>query len=105
MKITAAASIAILSLGLASAGIAQAENNSYPETVTPSTQTRAEVVQDLRLAQSQGLITAGEDNSYPQLQADGPSMTRTQVLKELENAKRAGLVSSGENHNQYPQVL
>ncbi|MGB6242754.1 MAG: DUF4148 domain-containing protein [Castellaniella sp.] len=104
MKVATAASVAILSLGLASAGIAQAEDNSYPEIVTPSTQTRTEVVQELRVAQSQGLVYAGEQNDYPQLQSEDPSLTRAQVLNELKEAKHAGLLSAGED-NQYPNVL
>ncbi|WP_322998778.1 DUF4148 domain-containing protein [Castellaniella sp.] len=104
MKVATAASIAILSLGLASAGIAQADEANYPEIVTPSTQSRAEVVQALRLAQSQGLVTVGEHGNYPQLQADDQALTRAQVLKELDQAKSAGLVSIGES-SQYPQAL
>ncbi|MGB6008055.1 DUF4148 domain-containing protein [Castellaniella sp.] len=104
MKVTTAASIAILSLGLASVGIAQADEANYPEIVTPSTQTRAEVVQALRVAQSQGLVTVSEQADYPQLQSEGPALTRAQVLNELKEAKSAGLLTIGES-GQYPQML
>ncbi|MGB6007128.1 DUF4148 domain-containing protein [Castellaniella sp.] len=103
MKVAATAIVA-LSLGLASVGIAQADEANYPEIVTPSTQTRAEVVQALQVAQSQGLVTTGEHTDYPRLQNDGSSLTRAQVLNELQQAKSAGLVSIGED-NQYPNVL
>lgn len=104
MKVTTAASVAILSLGLASAGIAQADEAYYPEIVTSSTQTRAEVVQELRLAQSQGQVIEGEHADYPQLHSNTPALTRAQVLEELEQARSAGLVTVGESE-QYPQTL
>jgi len=104
MKVATAASIAVLSLGLASAGIAQADQTNYPEIVTPSTQTRAEVVQALRVAQSQGLVTVGEQADYPQLQSEGPALTRAQVLNELHEAESAGLFFIG-NSMQYPQTM
>lgn len=92
MKTVTAASIAILSLGLASAGIAQADQGNYPEIVTPSTQTRAEVVHALRVAQSQGLVTEGRQPDYPQLQTNGPSLSRAQVLAQLKQAELDGQV-------------
>ena len=104
MKVATAASIAVLSLGLASAGIAQADQSNYPEIATPSTQTRAEVVHELRVAQSQGLVTVGEQADYPQLQSEGPALTRAQVLNELHEAESAGLFFIG-NSMQYPQTM
>ena len=92
MRTVTAASIAVLSLGLASAGIAQADQSNYPEVVTPSTQTRAEVVHELRVAQSQGLVTARERTDYPRLQAGGPALSRAQVLAQLRQAEIAGQV-------------
>lgn len=92
MKAITAASIAVLSLGLASAGMAQADQSDYPEIVTPSTHTRAQVVQALRVAQSEGLATEGGLSNYPQIQNKGPSLTRTQVLAQLKQAELAGQV-------------
>lgn len=104
MKVATAASIAVLSMGLASAGIAQADQAYYPEIPTASTQSRAEVIQALRLAQSQGQVTVGEQADYPQLQSDEPALTRAQVLQELEQAKTAGLMAIG-NHERSLQTL
>lgn len=104
MKVTTAASIALLSLGLASAGIARADQANYPEITTPSTQSRAGVVQALRVAQSQGLVIAGEQGSYPGSRAEAPALTRAQVLNELKQAKSAGLLTIGDR-GQYPRML
>lgn len=104
MKVATAASIALLSLGLASAGIARADQASYPEIVTPSTQSRADIVQALRMAQSQGLVVVGEQTSYPGSQAGDQALTRAQVLNELNQAKSAGLLTIGDN-GQYPRTL
>ncbi|MGB6007601.1 DUF4148 domain-containing protein [Castellaniella sp.] len=92
MKVATAASIAALALGLASAGIAQADQAYYPEVVTPSTQTRADVVHALRVAQSQGLVTEGQQPDYPQLQTNGPTLSRAEVLRQLTQAELAGQV-------------
>lgn len=92
MKTITAASIAVLSLGLASAGIAQADQSNYPNVMAPSTQTRAEVVHELRVAQSEGLVTEGEKTDYPQLQTNGPTLNRAQVLAQLRQAELAGQV-------------
>ena len=104
MKVTTAASIALLFPGLASAGIARADQANYPEIVTPSTQSRAEVVQALRVAQSQGLVVAGEQSDYPASQAEGRALSRAQVLNELKQARSAGLLTVGDGA-QYPGVL
>lgn len=102
MKVAASTLIA-LSLSFASVGIAQADQSNYPETVTPSTQSRAEVVNALRLAQTQGLVATGQQSDYPRLQNDESSLTRAQVLNDLHEAKSAGLFSIGE-HGQYPML-
>lgn len=104
MKVATATSIALLSLGLASAGIARADQVNYPEIVTPSTQSRADIVQALRMAQSQGLVVVGEQTSYPGSQAGDQALTRAQVLNELSQAKSAGLLTIGDN-GQYPRTL
>ncbi|MGA0584968.1 MAG: DUF4148 domain-containing protein [Castellaniella sp.] len=104
MKVTTATSIALLSLGLASAGVARADQASYPEIVTPSTQSRAEVVQALRVAQSQGLVVEGEQSDYPGSQAEGRTLSRAQVLNELRQARSAGLLTIGDSA-QYPGIL
>lgn len=90
MKTVTAVSIALLTLGLGSAGIAQADQGNYPDIVTPSTQTRAEVVHALRVAQSQGLVTEDQQPDYPQLQTGGPSLSRAQVLAQLRQAELDG---------------
>ncbi|WP_322999865.1 DUF4148 domain-containing protein [Castellaniella sp.] len=92
MKTVTAASIAVLSLGLVSAGMAQADQSNYPDVVTPSTQTRAEVVHELRVAQSEGQVTEGEQTNYPQLQTGGPALSRAQVLAQLRQAEINGQV-------------
>ncbi len=123
MKVTA--TLAALSLGFASIGLAQAadltraqvveqlhaaqaqgivtigEHPGYPVESTPSTQSRAEVVNALRLAQAQGQVAFGEQAHYPQLQSEGASKTRAQVLAELAAARADGSVIIGESEH-YP---
>lgn len=103
MKVATTTLIA-LSLSLASVGIAQADQSNYPEIATPSTQSRAEVVNALHLAQSQGLVIMGQTSDYPRLQNEGSSLTRSQVANELHEAKNTGLLSIGD-HGQYPRML
>lgn len=123
MKVTA--TLAALSLGLASVGLAQAadlsraevvqqlhaaqaqgivtigEQGNYPIESTPSTLSRAEVVNALRLAQAQGQVEFGEHTQYPQIQHEGASKTRAQVLTELATARTDGAVIISDNE-QYP---
>ena len=123
MKVTA--TLAALSLGLASVGLAQAADLSraevvqqlheaqaqgvvtigdqpgYPVESAPSTLSRSEVVNALRLAQAQGQVELGEQAHYPQVPAEGASKSRAQVLAELAAARTDGSVIVGESE-QYP---
>ncbi|WP_368655504.1 DUF4148 domain-containing protein [Castellaniella ginsengisoli] len=123
MKVTA--TLAALSLGLASAGLAHAadltraqvveqlhaaqaqglvtigEQAAYPADATPSTLSRTEVVNALRLAQAQGQLAFGEQAHYPRSQTEGASKTRNQVLAELAAARADGSVIIGESEH-YP---
>ncbi|MFV0282453.1 MAG: DUF4148 domain-containing protein [Castellaniella sp.] len=123
MKVTA--TLAALSIGLASVGLAQAADlsraqvveqlqvaqsqglvisndlSNYPVQSTPSTLSRTEVVNALHLAQAQGQVKIGEQIHYPNIQAKGPSETRTQVLAELNTARADGSLIIGESEN-YP---
>lgn len=124
-----AATLAALSLGLATAGIAQAAEtapsltraqvvqqlhearaqglvqigeHAYPvEQAAHSDTTRAEVVADLRQAQARGLVSFSEQADYPASSADTQPLSRTQVLNELREARSAGLLTEGEDPS-YP---
>jgi|GEM_PF-2253858 len=123
MKVTA--TLAALSLGLASVGLAQAadltraevvqqlheaqaqglvtigEQGNYPVESAPSTLSRSEVVNALRLAQAQGQVEFGEQAHYPQARSEGAAKTRAQVLAELAAARADGSVIIGESEH-YP---
>ena len=73
----------------------------YPVESAPSTLSRSEVVNALRLAQAQGQVELGEQAHYPQVQAAGTSKSRAQVLAELAAARADGSVIVGESE-QYP---
>lgn len=63
--------------------------------------TRAQVVAELQQAQSQGLISYGEQ-AYPVTAASTDSVSRSQVQAELAAAQAADEISSGELD--YPPV-
>lgn|SRR5690606_8786729 len=112
----ATATLAALTLGLASVGLAQAadltraqvldqlheaqaqglvnmgDNQPYPMDTATSTRSRADVINELRLAQAQGLVVAGGEQAtldYPQI-AQGTPKSRTEVRAELAAARAAG---------------
>jgi len=129
MKVAVTATLAALSLGLATAGIAQAGEaapsltraqvvqqlheaqaqglvqigeHAYPvEQASHSDTTRAEVVAELRQAQARGLVSFGEQADYPASSVDAQPLTRAQVLNELREARSAGLLTEGEDPS-YP---
>lgn len=66
MKV-AATTLLALSMGLACIGTARADRDPYfPDTMTPSTETRAQVLQELRMAQSRGQVIMDQDANYPE---------------------------------------
>ncbi|MFW7340928.1 DUF4148 domain-containing protein [Pollutimonas sp. H1-120] len=75
------------------AGAAQAADES--------TKTRAQVVAELQQAQSQGLISYGEQ-AYPVEVGTANSNSRADVLAELAAAQKADAISNGELD--YPPV-
>ncbi|MGP1666684.1 MAG: DUF4148 domain-containing protein [Rhodanobacter sp.] len=79
-------------------GAAQAaEPEVYPAEVgTPSSLTRAQVVSQLHAAQVAGLITEGQQPSYPVLAAH-QAKTRAEVQAELAAAVNAGQVVVGQD--------
>lgn len=89
MKVTA--TLAALSLGLASVGLAQAADL-----------TRAEVVQQLHEAQAQGLVTIGEQGNYP-VESAPSTLSRSEVVNALRLAQAQGQVEFGEQAH-YPQA-
>lgn len=125
MKVSAI--LTAITLGLAGAGLAQAaqttptalasapvvsetqgpeigsHQTNYPAINTPSTQTRAEVVQALRDYQARGGLVGVHDYSYPHLQANGPAATRAQVVSELHQAESQGL-ALGSHEPNYPSL-
>lgn len=80
MKVTA--TLAALSLGLASVGLAQAADL-----------TRAEVVQQLHEAQAQGLVTIGEQGNYP-VESAPSTLSRSEVVNALRLARPRARSSS-----------
>ena len=110
----ATATIAALTLGLASVGMAQAAdlqdytfsstNQAYPVDTAHSTRSRADVLNELHLAEAQGQVAlAGEQANlnYPQLQ-EGTAKTRAQVQSELASARNEGQVFMSTNSDAYP---
>jgi len=98
-----ASTLAALTLGLAATGLAHAEQLYYPmdNTVTTSTLTRAQVVEQLREAQAHGLVAAGGNAlHYPPIAAES-TKSRAQVLSELRLAQAHGEIQAGESSD-YP---
>ncbi|MBV6273794.1 DUF4148 domain-containing protein [Alcaligenaceae bacterium CGII-47] len=90
--------LAALTFGLAATGLVYADQPYYPmnDTVATSTLTRAQVVQQLREAQTRGLLAAsGDQLDYP-LIATKSTKSRAQVLFELRLAQANGEIQSGE---------
>lgn len=101
-----AATLTAITLGLASIGMAQADSLSapghdpyYPALQVQSSQTHAQVQQELRQAQANGLVTSGQDPYYPTGSATS-TQTRAQVVQDLRNA--GGIVSSAGHNAYYP---
>lgn len=93
-----AITLATLTLGLASAGLAYAEEPYYPignATSTSSTVTRAQVLSELRVADAAGELQAGQQPYYP-MEAARSTKSRAQVLSELRVAQAAGELQTGE---------
>ncbi|WP_345796165.1 DUF4148 domain-containing protein [Castellaniella sp. MT123] len=108
MKVASA--LTALTLGLASVGLAQAAGTSpaqmpsqaghdpyYPTLQTQSTETHAQIQQELHQAQAQGLVTNGHDPYYPKEGAVS-TQTRSQVVHQLQ---QAGGLSNNSGHNPY----
>ncbi|OZI40444.1 hypothetical protein CEG14_01365 [Bordetella genomosp. 1] len=94
---------AAVALSAAFAGTAQAGELDYPAADTSvSTLTRAQVVADLKLAKSQGLVAATEQGDPIVAGTEVSQLSRAQVRRELSSARAAGLESSGELD--YPPV-
>ncbi|CAM5220124.1 hypothetical protein CDEF62S_00573 [Castellaniella defragrans] len=90
-----AITLATLALGLATAGLAYAEEPYYPMINAPSVATRAQVVQQLHQAENDGLANAvGHQPYYPTTVAHS-SKSRTQVLSELRLSETTGELQSG----------
>ena len=63
--------------------------------------TRTQVIAELKQAEAQGLVTAG-DAYYPPQRPFVSTKTRDQVVNELKQARAQGLVRSGDAY--YPET-
>lgn len=80
------------------AGSAIAGGGPYPEPAIPggeSVKSRAEVLAEVRDAQSRGLMTLGEEDVRVAM-PEQPAKSRAEVVAETREAQRLGLLTLGE---------
>ncbi|GGC64272.1 DUF4148 domain-containing protein [Undibacterium terreum] len=82
-KLIIAAALAIAS----AATFAQDANSA--DVNGASAKTRAQVIEELREARAQGLLSV-PDYAYPLVQNTGSPLTRAEVVAELDGARKAG---------------
>ncbi|HEX7386116.1 MAG TPA: DUF4148 domain-containing protein [Castellaniella sp.] len=107
MKVTT--TLTALVIGIASMGLAQAAEVApamgghdayYPAIVQGASTSRAQVLEQLKQAQTTNVVTAGHDAYYPQL-ASTQNKTREQVVAELQQAQANGDLASNGGHDAY----
>lgn len=98
--------LAALTLGLTTAGFAQADSlSNYPmaDSATASTLTRAQVQQELEQAKAHGLLAIGQHQlNYPVLNNEQVSVSRAEVLSELRTVRATGELQLGQEQLSYP---
>ncbi|HEX2519858.1 MAG TPA: DUF4148 domain-containing protein [Castellaniella sp.] len=103
MKVTIA--LAALALGLSSIGAAQAAGHDayYPALQqSQNTESRAQVVSELKQAQSQGLLGESHDPYYPTMGMAASTESRAQVVSELNHAQAEGQLANVGHDAYYP---